>query len=248
MSNINTAVKEINDLIKGNIKLPFSALDNMVIAATNALKSAQTELIFENGIIAVDKNNPNHLVLFNSNGLGISRDGGNTFEDAITYLGVNTKLLTAGQIFTNHIEVIGESDYFFWDGNGLQAINKNDARKYVKLTSDGLYIARGALTIERPDGALWVANGIPAFDFGIQSSDPPFTSPNIEIDGQWYTTKQTVDTTCQLYTFKHESRYLKFQVAHAMHWSSTTTSGRVSLIGLGDWANQINVGKNFTNK
>src|SRR5699024_2204773 len=76
----------------------------------------------------------------------------------------------------------------------------------------------------------------------------PFTSPNIEIDGQWYTTKQTVDTTCQLYTFKHESRYLKFQVAHAMHWSSTTTSGRVSLIGLGDWANQINVGKNFTNK
>ena len=219
MSNINTAVKEINDLIKGNIKLPFSVLDNMVIAATNALKSAQTELIFENGIIAVDKNNPNHLVLFNSNGLGISRDGGNTFEDAITYLGVNTKLLTAGQIFTNHIEVIGEADYFFWDGNGLQAISKTDARKYVKLTSDGLYIARGAIQIERPDGAVLINNGVPRFGLAIQSR--PFYVAPVEFNGQYYEQNTNEYKNAEIIYMAHEGRYLNINVGAKIPWDAS---------------------------
>ena len=246
-SNINTGIKNIQDILDGKVTLPYDVLDEAVKRATEALKSAQTELIFENGIIAVEKGNPNNIVLFNSNGLGVSRDGGESFRQAITHLGINTDLLTAGSIHTNNIQIIGDSDYFYWDGNALMAISKNDVNKYVKLNSDGLYIAKGALTIERPDGALWIADGVPKFDFGIQSSDPPFTSPDIEVVAQWYTTNQTTDTVCQLYTFKHESRYLKFNIAHKMHYTATTTSGRVTLRGIGNMAGKINVGKTFTN-
>src|SRR5690625_1797470 len=80
-SNISTAVKDIKDLLDGKKVLPYSVLDESVKNATKALRDAQTELAFsDNGILAVDKNDPNLVTLFNSAGLGVSNDGGNTFE------------------------------------------------------------------------------------------------------------------------------------------------------------------------
>src|SRR5690606_20330068 len=125
--------------------------------------------------IARDVTNPNNLVIYNSAGLGVSRDGGQTFENAITYLGVNTNLLTAGDIHTNNIRIIGDT-YFYWDGTGLYAIDPGDVGKYVRLTSDGLYIAKGAMTIERPDGARFINNGTPNLNYNVQGNSPPFTS------------------------------------------------------------------------
>ena len=92
--------------------MPYNALDEAVKRATEALQSAQTELEFTNGIIARDPDDPNRLVLYNSAGLGISDDGGQTFRQAITYLGVNTDVLTAGQIHTNNIQIVGEDELF----------------------------------------------------------------------------------------------------------------------------------------
>ncbi|MFB4471835.1 phage tail protein [Oceanobacillus caeni] len=103
-SNLSTAVKQINELIEGRRELPFSVLDEAVKNATRALQNAQTELIFGgNGIVAKDKKNPNYLTIFNSAGVGVSDDGGNTFRQAITGQGINASTIVTGTMVADFI-------------------------------------------------------------------------------------------------------------------------------------------------
>src|SRR5699024_5617218 len=114
-SNISTAVKDIKDLLDGKKVLPYSVLDEAVKNATKALRDAQTELTFsDNGILAVDKNDPNLVTLFNSAGLGVSNDGGNTFENAITGEGINASTIYTGTMLADRIS-----------GGVLSALNGN---------------------------------------------------------------------------------------------------------------------------
>ena len=87
------------------------------------------------GILARDPNDSDKFVVYNSAGLGVTTNGGLTFDQAITALGINTDLLTAGQIKTNNIQIIGNDDLFYWDGNAFMAIDPNDANKYMKINS-----------------------------------------------------------------------------------------------------------------
>ncbi|MDI3411107.1 hypothetical protein QKW52_15585 [Bacillus sonorensis] len=68
------------------------------------------------GIIARDPNDPNRFVALRSSGLGVTTDGGKTFKEAITADGVVTSVLTAGQIKTNNIQIIGNGDLFIGTG------------------------------------------------------------------------------------------------------------------------------------
>lgn len=104
-ANMNAAVKNITDLLDGKLKLPFSVLDNAVAEATKALHKMQSELSIpaNGGLLAIDKNNPNNVVLFNAAGLGVSTDGGATFENAITGLGVNASVVTTGTMLADRI-------------------------------------------------------------------------------------------------------------------------------------------------
>jgi hypothetical protein len=192
-SNLKDAVQKITDLVAGNIKLPYNVLDEAVLAATKALQSAQTELVFENGIIARAKDNPNYLVLLNSAGIGISTDGGTTFSEAITYLGVNTSLLTAGQINANNIAVRGgnETDYSLIDANG--------------------FFAKGtAFSVQRPDGYTSIQDGILRNSLAIQWSEPPFQTLGVEKYGQFYRTNANNRLeNIQRGVFKHDSRYIR---------------------------------------
>jgi len=218
-SNLQSAIQNITGLLEGRVKLPFNALDEAVKTATQALKSAETELEFNNGILAIDRNNPNNIVIFNSAGIGISNDGGNTFSTAMTGAGIVADVITSGALRTNNATIIGEDNYFFWDGNSLQAINPSDIRKYVKLDSSGLYIARGALTIERPDGALFVQNGVPTFELNIQASDPPYRNLVTNIGSGWLETIETTNQAVNYYSFKHVGRYLRVYVLAGLSMS-----------------------------
>lgn len=103
-SDLRNLSSTINDLLEGKIKLPYSVLDNAVIEATKALKEAQTEIIFgDNGLVAIDKNNPNYVVLLNSAGIGVSTDGGNTFRNAITGRGINADVIVTGSMLADRI-------------------------------------------------------------------------------------------------------------------------------------------------
>ncbi|GGJ85917.1 hypothetical protein GCM10007063_05470 [Lentibacillus kapialis] len=128
-SNLQAATDSINQLLEGKIKLPYSVLDNAVAEATEALQSAQTELKFsDNGILAVDKNDPNLVTLFNSAGLGVSDDGGATFKNAITGMGINASVVTTGSLDANRVRI---SAY-----NGIQTIGINDSG-FQSLDSNG---------------------------------------------------------------------------------------------------------------
>ncbi len=104
-ASMNTAMKNITALLEGKIKLPFSVLDNAVAEATKALHNMTSELSIppNGGLMAVDKTNPNNLVLFNAAGLGVSTDGGATFENAITGQGINGKAIIAKSVVADAI-------------------------------------------------------------------------------------------------------------------------------------------------
>ncbi|MEN2765687.1 phage tail protein [Ornithinibacillus xuwenensis] len=92
----NNVQKQLRKITNDDGMIKYDVLDEAVRIATEALQSAQTELIFDNGIIARDKNDPNKIVLFNSAGIGISEDGGQTFNTAMTGEGVVADVITAG--------------------------------------------------------------------------------------------------------------------------------------------------------
>lgn len=96
-SNRNNILDQLHELIRGKLKLPMSVLDETILRVSKALLDAQTELDFtDNGIIAVAKDDPNKLVILNSEGLGVSVDGGATFRQAITSEGINGDVITTG--------------------------------------------------------------------------------------------------------------------------------------------------------
>jgi len=132
-SNIQTAIDNITDVISGNKKLPYNVLDNAVLRATESLRSAQTELLFDNGIIAREKDDPNRLVLYNSKGLGISDDGGGTFKEAITADGFVLSAGAIGRLSANHIQIGPETD--FEDGYNPTEI-KSDLDEFEDYVGD----------------------------------------------------------------------------------------------------------------
>ncbi|MBU5254192.1 phage tail protein [Lysinibacillus capsici] len=107
MAGFQKTKDSVDAILNGEQKLPYSALDDAVIRATEALTSAMTELIFDNGIIARDPSNPNRLVLINSKGIGISDNGGATFKEAITADGFVLSAGAIGQLKANNIDVTG---------------------------------------------------------------------------------------------------------------------------------------------
>lgn len=103
--------KTVNQIVQGTRKLPYNVLDDAVKRATESLQSAQTELEFTNGIIARDKTDPNFIVLLNSNGIGISRDGGTTFKEAITSEGFVLSAGAIGQLAANNIQIGAQTTF-----------------------------------------------------------------------------------------------------------------------------------------
>lgn len=233
-------------------KIRYNVYDEAVRLATEALNNSLTELEYPAGmgILARDPNDPSRFVALRSAGLGVTTDGGESFGNAITADGVTTNLLTAGQIKTNNIQIIGTDDLFYWDGTALMAISTSDANKYVKLNSDGLYIAKGALTIERPDGAKFIQDGIPNMNLGIQPTYPPFLDPNGAVElysHNIYRTNATDDhKNMGWFTFNHDSRYLVIHAAYYVSVHSGSYSGGLLVKDGSD--NSLLASKNFTNQ
>lgn len=135
------AVNTINSLLRGQTKLPFSVMDNAVAEATKALHRMQSELnINEQGsLVAVDKNDPNNVVVFNAAGIGISDDGGATFRNALTGKGLVADVITSGSLNTNNVTVFGgnTTDYTNIHGSTIELRgNYNRTWRGVTTTHD----------------------------------------------------------------------------------------------------------------
>src|SRR5699024_3502049 len=137
-SNLNTALKNVTDWITGRKTIPYTIVDEAIKNATQALKNAQTELKFENGILAIDKQDPNKVVLLNSAGIGVSSDGGNTFKNSITGDGVVAETVIGKNLIGLNITSPNEDGYFHVNGSDAEFVNVTNGRK-VEISPDGLY-------------------------------------------------------------------------------------------------------------
>lgn len=222
--------KQFDRLMEGREKLPYNVLPEAIRAAAEAINNSLTEVQYPpgQGIVLQDPNNPNIIVRLTSAGIGLSTDGGVTYRTAMTGIGIVADEVVAGVLRANNVTIQGEKDLFFWDGTGLWAYNPSDMTKYVKLSSSGLYIAKGALTIERPDGYVVMNNGLLQNDFSLQPTNPTFRNkPTVSEIGVYWATTETEPQNCEAYFFAHKSRYLKMMVvAHDLG------SGKGSRIGI----------------
>ena len=126
------AISDMNDLIAGRTKIRQSVLPRAINEATEMLQKTSSELTFsEQGIVAVDKSNPNYVTLLNSSGLGVSKDGGETFHNAITRGAINANLITTGALNADYIR--GGT----LDANLVNVVG-GDGDKYISLTNDEL--------------------------------------------------------------------------------------------------------------
>lgn len=212
---IHNATKTLADAIEGKRPLPFEALAYATQQATIALQNAQTEITFPDngGILAISKDNPNILVLFNSAGIGISTDGGQTFANAITGYGINATAVTTGTLDTALVRIEGTTGKFYITGDELKATSLTDPNKFIRITPGEIYSSRGAMTVERPDGFKVINNGYSVFDVNIQEVEPAFHSPAVtEVQksyANWRATKTTSSVDFNQYSFEHKARYLK---------------------------------------
>ncbi|AFU63024.1 tail protein with endopeptidase activity [Lactobacillus phage ATCC8014] len=104
-----SVIDTIGEVVNGNRPLDDAWFSERMLDATNAILDTQTELKFTRlGIIAVEKNNKNNMLILNSSGIGISNDGGQTFRTAITANAIdgqviNIKNLNAANIVAGKI-------------------------------------------------------------------------------------------------------------------------------------------------
>jgi phage minor structural protein len=210
-------------------KIRYNVYTEAVKKATEALNNSLTELEYPEGmgIIARDPNDASRFVALRSAGLGITTNGGETFDNAITADGVTTSLLTAGQIKTNNIQIIGNDDLFYWDGNALIAIDAADPNKYVRIKSGELYIKKGAMVIERADGYKVFNNGYLQTDYSVQPHYPPYFQAPVTPNGIWMSNNTLTHGAFCYFNLKHQSRYLKLGIYTRNDNAISTTSVRI---------------------
>src|SRR5699024_2389752 len=116
-TNLTTAAKEINDLIAGRKKLPYSVLPAAEQAALKALNEARTEIIFGNaengvqGIIAQDKDYSIMLLWLYSDGWMISNDGVATSKEPAKADRIVADVIFTGSLNAVQVAIMGS------DGN-----------------------------------------------------------------------------------------------------------------------------------
>lgn len=124
--------KEINSILHGGGSLPYDVLPRAVKESSELLQGTRSEIGWsENGLLLTDKTNPNYVTLINSSGIGVSNDGGQTFEEAIRRGAINANLITAGALNANYIR--GGT----LDANLVRVVG-GDEGQYTKITDNRL--------------------------------------------------------------------------------------------------------------
>ena len=226
--------KQFDRLMQGKENLPYNVLPEAVRLATEAINNSMTEILYPEGqgMVLQDPRNPNILVRLTSRGIGISDDGGANYRTAMTGVGIVADEIVTGILRANNVMIQGEEDLFFWDGTGLWAYDPADMTRYVKLTSAGLHIAKGALTIERPDGYVVMNNGLLQNDFSLQPTNPEFRNKQtVSEQGVYWATTETSPQNCAAYFFAHKSRFLQVQVV--LHDLGSGLGARMSVDEIG---------------
>ncbi|MER2057312.1 MAG: phage tail protein [Niallia sp.] len=102
-------IKDFQDISSGRKKLAYDWLPAAVKRASEVINGNQDSLFkyLPGEIIGINQSNPNEYMRFNTDGIGFSRDGGKTYQTAITYEGIVADAITTGQLNANNITLTG---------------------------------------------------------------------------------------------------------------------------------------------
>ena len=205
--SINSLSKNFRDLLTGQLKLPVISLEKIGMDMINAIHAASSEIIFGDfGMQAISKTNPNHVFGVNSEGWYISQDGGRTPRTIATAQGIYADALFAGTLWlTNDMNIESADGYLNVTGSRFVMRSKTDPESFVEITPSGI-TTHGFLKIIRPDGAVWLEDGVPKFSLSMQRN--VFMDPKVTFNGQNYTVPDQYYRQFEtIYTY-HDARYL----------------------------------------
>ena len=206
-ASINSLSKNFRDLLTGQLKLPVISLEKIGMDMINAIHAASSEIIFGDfGMQAISKTNPNHVFGVNSEGWYISQDGGRTPRTIATAQGIYADALFAGTLWlTNDMNIESADGYLNVTGSRFVMRSKTDPESFVEITPSGI-TTHGFLKIIRPDGAVWLEDGVPKFSLSMQRN--VFMNPKVTFNGQNYTVPDQYYRQFEtIYTY-HDARYL----------------------------------------
>ncbi|MFZ7945656.1 phage tail spike protein [Neobacillus sp. 19] len=112
------------------------------------------------------------------------------------------------------------------DKDGVIEVRDASNLTHTKIDKNG--IDTNKITIKRPDGYTSVNNGIIQSDFAITGTEPAFKSDSVDIVQWWWHTKQVLPSNCNYYTFTHNCRYVKIQVA--LYAGNAAAGSRLSIV------------------
>lgn len=121
------AIQDVSDILNGKMPIPYSVLPKAVREATNVIMAGDTTQFYyrANGIYGYNTENPLGVTRYNANGMGFSRDGGKTFENAMTYLGIVATAITSGTIDTNRVTIKSDTGLLTIEGDKFMMESRN---------------------------------------------------------------------------------------------------------------------------
>lgn len=131
-SRLSSAMANLDKLLNGGMELSFDVLDQRSKDMLRKIMSVDSELKLDNGIFAVDKNNPNNVVGLNSAGWFISKDGGKTAKVVATSDGIVANVINTGTMYANRIaggSLASTSGSMVWN------LDKNEFNYYTGATT-----------------------------------------------------------------------------------------------------------------
>ncbi len=220
-SSLSGTVRDMQEILKGNRVLPFFALDRVVRSMTSKVQNTSSELTFaDNGLLAVEKNNPNNVLILNSSGLVLSTDGGNTGRTAITAEGIVANAITTGTLNTQLVTIVGENSLIYMNGQEIGATS-NTTKSQTFIRPRGLYITR-------PDGAVYMQDGVPSMSFDVQPISF-YADGIVTFDGRFYRTSSTNFEIFNVVYAEHSARYITFTYLADWGAESENSHGNVGL-------------------
>ncbi len=99
-------LKDFRDIASGRKTLEYNWLPEAIKRSSDII-NGNIDSHFHYGageIIGINRSNPNGYMRFNTDGIGFSRDGGKTYDSAMTYEGINASAMVTGSFVANFIK------------------------------------------------------------------------------------------------------------------------------------------------
>ena len=240
------AIQDISDIMLGKKPIPFSVLPKAVREATNVINAGDTTQFYyrDDGIYGYNTENPLGVTRYNANGIGFSQDGGQTYENAMTYLGIVATAITSGTIDANRVTIYGDKQTKRVEINGdrIKVWDSSDPDKYTDITPQGAHFRNGHIRISTSSGRDVINDGFILRNPSVSWTYPQSFGTDVkqgdgEFSKNYILTSSDQYQTGGFFSFSHEARYLRVFVT--LNTLSSAPAARARLRMTNQYSNEI---------